>query len=48
MENIVGKKEDERPRQSQEITKGKVYRQGQGGEEEYKGSKKEMYGEHHK
>ena len=41
MENIASKKEDERPRQSQEITKGKVYRQGQGGEEEYA-----MDGEH--
>ena len=37
MENIASKKEDERPRQSQEITMGEVYREGPGGEEEYKG-----------
>ena len=37
MENIARKKEDQRPRESQERTKGEVYREAQGGEEEYKG-----------
>ena len=37
MENIASKEEDERPRYSQEITKGEVYREGQGGQEEYQG-----------
>ena len=37
MEYIASKAEDERPRYSQEITKGEVYREGPGGEEEYNG-----------
>ena len=37
MENTARKKEDDVPRQSQEITMGDVYREGPGGEEEYKG-----------
>ena len=37
MENTASKADDERPRKSQEITKGEVYREGQGGKEEYQG-----------
>ena len=37
MENFASKAEDKRPRYSQDITKGEVYREGQGGKEEYKG-----------
>ena len=37
MENAASKAEDERPRLQQERTKGKLYREGQGGEKEYKG-----------
>ena len=48
MENTARKKEDEIPRQSREITKGEVYREGQGCEEECKGRSKEMDGEHPK
>ena len=48
MENIASKAADKRPSYSREITKGEEYREGQGGEEEYKGRSEEMDGEHRK